>query len=72
MRLTESSSALRESISPGCARLQAQERGDGLQVVLDAVVDLLGEHAAHHRAPVLERDRRLLRDRREQLAVVLR
>ena len=70
--MTESSSALRESIVPGCARLQAQQRRHGLEVVLDAVVDLLGEHAAHHRAPVLERDRGLLGDRREQLAVVLR
>ena len=51
--------------------LQAQERGDRLQVVLDAVVDLLGEHAAHHRAPVLERDGRVLGDRGEQLAVVV-
>ena len=66
MRLTESSSALRGSTSPGPARLQAEERGDGLQVVLDAVVDLLGEHAAHHGASVLERDRRVARDRREQ------
>ena len=53
------------------ARLQAQQRGHRLQVVLDAVVDLLGEHAAHHGAPVLERDRRLLGDRGEQFAVVL-
>ena len=71
IRLTESSSALRESICRRRARLQAQERRDGLQVVLDAVVDLLGEHAAHHGTPVLERDGRVLRDRREQLAVVL-
>ena len=70
--MTESSSALRGSISSGVARLQPEQRRDGLQVVLDPVVDLLGEHAAHHRAPVLERDRRLLGDRREQLAVVLR
>ena len=53
----------------GVACLQAQQRGDGLQVVLDAMVDLLGEHAAHDRAPVLERDGRLLGDRGEQLAV---
>ena len=44
----------------------------GLQVVLDAVMDLLGEHAAHHGPPVLERHRRLLGDRGEQLPVVLR
>ena len=54
----------------GVARLQPEQRRHGLQVVLDAVVDLLGEHAAHDRAPVLERDRGLLRDRGEQLAVV--
>ena len=47
----------------GVARLQAQQRRDGLQVVLDAVVDLLGEHAAHDGPPVLERDGRLLGDR---------
>ena len=52
-------------------RLQPQQRGDRLQVVLDAVVDLLGEHAAHHRAPVLERDRGVMRDRLEQRAVVV-
>ena len=55
----------------GVPRLEPQQRRHGLEVVLDPVVDLLGEHAAHHRAPVLERDRRLLGDRGEQLAVVL-
>ena len=34
------------------------------------MVDLLGEHAAHDRAPVLERDRRVVRDRLEQRLVV--
>ena len=53
------------------ARLQPQQRGDGLEVVLDPVVDLLGEHAAHHRAPVLERDGSVVRDRLEQGAVVV-
>ena len=53
------------------ARLQPQERRDRLQVVLDAVVDLLGEHAAHHRAPVLERDRRVVGDRGEQRALLV-
>ena len=53
------------------ARLQAEQRGDRLQVVLDAVVDLLGEHAAHDRAPVLERHRRLVRDRGEQRGLLL-
>ena len=57
-----------DSLGP---RLQPQQRGDGLQVVLDTVMDLLGENAAHDGAPVLERDRRLLGDRREQLAIVL-
>ena len=47
-------------------RLDAQERGDRLEVVLDPVVDLLGEDAAHHRAPVLQRHRRVVRDRLEQ------
>ena len=53
------------------ACLEPQQRGDGLQVVLDAVVDLLGEHAAHHRAPVLERDCGVVRDRLEQGAIVV-
>ena len=53
-------------------RLQPQQRGDRLQVVLDAVVDLLGEHAAQRHPPVLERDGGLARDRLEQLAVVVR
>ena len=52
-------------------RLEPQERGDRLQVVLDPVVDLLGEHAAQRHPPVLERDRRLVRDRVEQLPVVV-
>ena len=50
--------------------LQPQERRDRLQVVLDAVVDLLREHTAHHRPPVFERDRRVMRDRFEQRFVV--
>ena len=54
-----------------CPRLQPQERGHGLQVVLDPVVDLLGEHAAQRHPPVLERDRRLARDRLQQLPVVV-
>ena len=53
------------------ARLQPQERGDRLEVVLDAVMDLLGEHAAHHRAAVLERDRGMVRDRLEELPVLV-
>ena len=48
-------------------RLQPQQRRDRLQVVLDAVVDLLGEHAAHDRPPVLERHGRVMGDRLEQL-----
>ena len=55
----------------GIARLQPQERRHRLQVVLDAVVDLLREHTAHDGAPVLERDGGLLGDRAEQLAVGL-
>ena len=55
----------------GRARLEPEQRRDGLQVVLDAVVDLLGEHAAHHRAPVLERDRGMVGDRDEQRALVV-
>ena len=54
------------------ARLKPQQRGDGLEVVLDPVVDLLGEDAAHHRPAVLERDRGVVRDRREQRALLLR
>ena len=53
------------------ARLQAQQRRDGLQVVLHAMVDLLREHAAHDGAAVLERDRGVVRDRLEQRAVVV-
>ena len=55
----------------GAPRLQPEERRDRLQVVLDSVVDLLGEHAAHDRAPVLERDRGVVRDRREERALLL-
>ena len=68
--MTESVSARRGSTSGG-ARLEPQQRGDGLKVVLDAVVDLLGEHPAHHRAPVLERDRGVVRDRLEEGAIVV-
>ena len=56
----------------GAPRLQPQERRNRLQVVLDAVVDLLGEHAAHDRAAVLERHRRVVRDRREERALFAR
>ena len=52
------------------AGLQPQQRGHGLQVVLDAMVDLLGEHAAQGHAPTLERDRRVVPDRLEQLPVL--
>ena len=34
------------------------------------MVDLLGEDAAQHRPPLLERDRRVIRDRREELPLV--
>ena len=67
--MTESFSALSRVHAVG-PRLQAQERRNRLQVVLDPVVDLLGEHAAQHRPPVLERDRRVARDRAEQRAVL--
>ena len=53
------------------ARLQPQQRRDRLQVVLDPVVDLLSQHAAQHRTAVLERHRRVRRDRGEHLAVDL-
>ena len=53
------------------ARLEAEQRRDGLEVVLDPVVDLLGEDAAQGHPAVLERDRRLVRDRVEQLPVVI-
>src|SRR6266498_4115484 len=36
------------------------------------MVDLLSEHAAHHRASVLESDGSMVGDRREQLTVVAR
>jgi hypothetical protein len=35
------------------------------------VVDLLGEHAAHHGSPVLERDRRVVGDRGQQRLLLL-
>jgi hypothetical protein len=54
------------------ARLQAEQRRNGLQVVLDAMVDLLGEDAAHDSAPVLERNGGVMRDRLEQGAFVVR
>src|ERR687897_3546734 len=50
--------------------LEAKERGDGLEVVLDAVVDLLREDAAHDRASMLERDGGLVCDRREQRSLL--
>ena len=68
--MTESSSAFLGSISVG-ARLEPQQRRDRLEVVLDPVVDLLGEDAAHDRASVLERDRGVVGDRREQRALLL-
>ena len=62
-RSTESSSARAGSPLAGA---QAQQRRDGLQVVLDAVVDLLGDQLAHHAAARLDGRRRLVRDRAEQ------
>ncbi len=70
--MTESLERLPRVDAVGVPRLEAEQRRHGLQVVLDPVMDLLGEHAAHHCAAVLERDRSLLGDRGEQLAVVLR
>jgi len=52
-------------VGAGCSRLQAKERRDRLEVVLDAVVDLLRQNASHHRSPVLQRDRGVMCDRRE-------
>jgi hypothetical protein len=51
--------------------LQAEQGGDRLEVVLDAMVDLLGEDAAHHGAAVFERDRGVVGDRLEQGALFL-
>ena len=70
MRFTECSSASR-GVDVVRARLQAQQRRDGLQVVLHAMVDLLREHAAHDGPAVLERNGRVVRDRLEQRAVVV-
>ena len=53
-------------------RLQPQERRHGLQVVLHAVMNLLSQDAAQHRSPVLQRDCRVARNRRQQRAVLLR
>jgi hypothetical protein len=59
-------------IDPLGARLEPQQRRHRLEVVLDAMVDLLGEHAAHHRPPVLQRDGSVVRDRRQQGALLIR
>src|SRR6476660_9970690 len=53
------------------AGLQAEERWGRLEIVLDAMVDLLREDAAHHRAPVLQRDRGVMCDRHEQRALLV-
>ena len=53
------------------ARLEAEQRRNGLEVVLDPVVDLLGEDAAQSHPAVLERDGGLIRDGVEQLPVVV-
>ena len=53
------------------ARLQPEQRRDGLEVVLDAVVDLLGQDAAQRHAAVLERDGRVVGDRLQQRPVVV-
>ena len=47
-------------------RAHAQERGHGLEVVLDAVMDLLRDERAHDAAARLERRRGLARDGVEQ------
>ena len=54
-------------VRPGRAGLEPQERRDGLEVVLDPVVDLLSEDAAQDRPAVLERHRGVVRDRGEEL-----
>ena len=53
------------------ARLEPQQRRDGLEVVLDPVVDLLGEDPAHDRPPVLQGDRGVVGDRGEQLPLLV-
>ena len=53
------------------ARLDPQERRHRLEVVLHAVVDLLCEHPPHHGTAVLERNRRVMRNRLEQRAVLV-
>ncbi len=52
-------------------RLEPEQGGDRLQVVLDPVVDLLGEDATHDRSPVLEGDCRVVGDGLEQRLLVL-
>ena len=71
IRLTESPSAFCGSTFAG-SRLEPQQRGHGLQVVLDPVVDLLSEDPTKRHAAVLERHGGLARDRLEQLAIVVR
>ena len=66
--MTESSSAFRGS-TPS-AGLQAEQRRHGLQIVLDAVVDLLSHHAAQRHTAVLQRHRRVVCDRLEQLPIL--
>ena len=70
MRFTESPSAFLGS-TPFGACLQPEQGGDGLQVVLDPVMDLLSKDPAKSHPAVLERHRRLVRDRIEQLAIVV-
>ena len=54
------------------AGAQPQQRGDRLEVVLDAVVDLLGDQLAHHAAAGLDRRGRLVGDRPEQRPLLRR
>src|SRR5207247_9262736 len=54
------------------ARLEPEQRRDGLEVVLDTVVDLLREDPAHDGAPVLQSDGGMVCNRREQGPLVVR
>ena len=53
-------------------RLEPQQGRDGLEVVLDPVVDLLGEHPAQDRPAVLERDGGVVGDRLQERPVLVR
>ena len=72
MRFTLSRSAFSAAGPPAEPELQPQQRRHGLQVVLDPVVDLLGEQAAQRGAARLDRRGALVGDGRKQRELLRR